>query len=388
MGFTALRDPGACDLVVVGGGSAGAFAALAARRLGLRTTIVDAGAVRPPARPPVGEILPPAARRLVEGAGVLGRIEPCAYLESCGTRSAWGSPSLAATDFISYPLGPGLHLDRAAFDRALMQAVALEGVEVCAGRVLDASARHEGWDVVVEDSTGRRALSAAAVIDCTGRRAVIARRQGARRTLDTPLMALMVWLDTPDDTDRDATLTLESARDGWWYTARLPARRRVVGYLTRRNSPDLRQAQTADGWRALVDRTVHIRERCFADGYTLRREPVVISAASSCLDRIVGDRWAAAGDAAAAFDPLSAQGMLTAMLSATHAARAMAARLSGDGGVALARYAHECEGVYAEHVRACAAYYALEARWSASPFWSGQSSAARDRASTPAPSRY
>ena len=382
MGSTTLGSASGSDLVVVGGGPAGAFAALTARRIGLRTTIVDDGAMRPPTRPYVGEVLPPAARRLIEATGLLRAIEPRSYLESCGTRSAWGSPSLASTNFISNPLGSGLHLDRAAFDSALMHAVALEGANVCAARVIDASRQNDCWQLTVEGTRGRQALCAATVIDCSGRRAVIARSQGARRKVDAPLVALMAWLDTRHDTDRDATLTLESASDGWWYTARLPGRHRVVGYITRRSSPDLRRGHTADGWHTLVNRTVHVRELCLADGYTLSHPPVVISAASSCLDRIVGERWAAAGDAAASFDPLSAQGILTAMLSGTHAARAMASRLSGDGGVALARYARQCHGVYAEHVRACSAYYAMESRWGTTSFWSRQSAAQGHLAST------
>jgi len=355
------------DLVIVGGGPAGAFAAVTARRAGLRTAIVDQGGATTGCR--VGDVIPPHGRRLLESAGVLAMLGPNDYLESCGTRSAWGSPSLAATDFIMSPLGSGWHVDRAAFNRALLAAAAAEGSTILSpARALDARRDRYGWQITLSVNGRMESLVAATLLDCSGRSALIARRQGASRLVDAAQTALIAWLETPRDTDRDATLVVESAPDGWWYSARLPAGNRVVGFITRLLSPALRHARIAAGWQALVARTAHVGAICRTHGYVLRQPPAVVSAASSRLDRIAGPDWAAAGDAAASFDPLAAQGILTAMLSGTFAAAAMAAHLGG-GGAALADYARRLQGIHAEHVRACRRYYAVETRWPASPFW-------------------
>ena len=61
-------------------------------------------------------------------------------------------------------------------------------------------------------------------------------------------------------------------------------------------------------------------------------------AGSARLDRFVGDGWVAAGDAALSFDPLSSQGMLTALYTGMKAGQALSAHLAGDGG-ALEAYA-------------------------------------------------
>ena len=47
---------------------------------------------------------------------------------------------------------------------------------------------------------------------------------------------------------------------------------------------------------------------------------MVVAAGTAHLDRPVGDGWLAAGDAAASFDPLSSQGILTAVLMGRDAA--------------------------------------------------------------------
>ena len=108
---------------------------------------------------------------------------------------------------------------------------------------------------------------------------------------------------------------------------------------------------------------------CGRHGYVLSGAPDVVSASSTRLDIVSGANWAAAGDAAASFDPLSGQGILTAMLSGRLAARALLSQLAGDGGRALAEYARGWKLVYEENWNLRKRYYATETRWQASAFW-------------------
>ena len=358
----------AFDVAIVGAGPAGSIAALTAAQAGLRTALVDE-AVRSP-RVRVGEVLPPPARWLLHRVGALRNLASGDCLVSCGTRSAWGSPSLAATDFLSSPLGPGLHLDRLAFDRALVATASAEGVTVLGpARVTRVSRERTRWRLWIGHGSAPRPITAHGLVDCTGRRAAIARRLGATRRADDALVAIVTWLDSKAGTDRDTTLTVEAGPGGWWYTARLPGDTRVVGYVTDRTAPELDVARTALGWRAFVNRTEHVREICDGHRYELRSGPTVVSAASARLDVVAGRDWAAAGDAAASFDPVSAQGILTAMLSGRLAARAIASRVGGDGGRGLEEYSMGLHAVYDEYLRARIRYYRLEARWPDSPFW-------------------
>ena len=50
----------------------------------------------------------------------------------------------------------------------------------------------------------------------------------------------------------------------------------------------------------------------------------VVAADSSCLEVVEGDGWCAVGDAAAAYDPLSSQGITTALASGAWAGQAIA----------------------------------------------------------------
>jgi len=90
----------------------------------------------------------------------------------------------------------------------------------------------------------------------------------------------------------------------------------------------------------------------------------VTDAATAHLDRVGGDGWLATGDAAACFDPLSSQGILTAVLMGREAGSAVT-----EGAGAPARYAARYERLLAEHLAGRADYYELERRWPDAPFW-------------------
>jgi flavin-dependent dehydrogenase len=83
----------------------------------------------------------------------------------------------------------------------------------------------------------------------------------------------------------------------------------------------------------------------------------------------VGEGWIAAGDAATAFDPLSSQGILTALYSGLRAGETVDACLRGDGGAAEA-FGRQTDALYAAYLRNRVLFYAAEGRWATRPFWS------------------
>ncbi|MFJ2865952.1 hypothetical protein [Kitasatospora sp. NPDC087314] len=84
-----------------------------------------------------------------------------------------------------------------------------------------------------------------------------------------------------------------------------------------------------------------------------------------------GPGWVAAGDAALAFDPLSSQGIVTALHTGARAGRAVA-DCPADGGrttAALADRTAFLDGIAAAYRRNHANTYDQEQRWPLSPFW-------------------
>jgi flavin-dependent dehydrogenase len=91
-------------------------------------------------------------------------------------------------------------------------------------------------------------------------------------------------------------------------------------------------------------------------------------AATSRLDRIAGDGWLAAGDAAAAYDPLSSQGVGSALGAGFYAGHAAADHLAGRG-EALPAYLHLLQESYAACLDLQRRHYRRERRWPEAAFW-------------------
>ena len=79
------------------------------------------------------------------------------------------------------------------------------------------------------------------------------------------------------------------------------------------------------------------------------------AAHSARLEHFHGAGWLAVGDAALAFDPLSSQGLLTALFTGMEAGNALHAHLSGDAD-AVGRYGLRLATIYEAYLRNLAAY--------------------------------
>lgn len=367
----------------MGGGPAGAAAAIALARGGLRVALVER---RTRQGFKLGESIPPQARTTVDrllGPSASGEMERRqGRFRTYGNASCWGSDREAVSDFVFTPQGYGLRVDRPRFDRALRRRARDEGAELKLGAAvtsIDRAQTDADWRFELDGT----ACSARFLVDCTGRSARLAQRCGARRsTLDRLFAFARVYEAAGTDDDcaqgHDTLTRIESGPDGWWYSALLPTpvlgpqtaqRRRLVVFHTDRDLPAARQAATPNGFDELLDQSRHIGPRVRRGGYTSTDRPRGAPAGTERLDRFVGPGWVAAGDAAQAFDPLSSQGIGTALRSGLGAGAAVASSLAGDDD-ALARYADEQEALHADHLRRHRYFYGCEPRWPGHPFWS------------------
>jgi flavin-dependent dehydrogenase len=351
-----MRVRRAVDVVVVGGGPAGAAAAVTAAVGGADVAVV----VGPRRRAHVpGQSAPPGTDRVVHALFGHDAFDERAHLRSFGNRSAWGSDDLLLTDFMFNPFGTGWHLDRDAFDARLLQVAAAAGADVLRDTTVESSAYDGTWTLVLRDDRGGSTLRAGAVCDASGRRAAVARAHGARVVRGDRLVAVAsVAHRLPDDDDH--TSTVEAVADGWWYTAPCPDGSRAFLFVT---DPETlhRAVTTRAGFARHVAAAPHVGRRFAATATAGASEPVVVPAGTRRLASPVGCGWVAAGDAAVTFDPLSSQGILTALLLGRDAGRA----------VLDPSFDHRArwEQVVRDYARERSHWYAAERRFTASRFW-------------------
>jgi flavin-dependent dehydrogenase len=344
------------DALVLGGGPAGCAAAIELAGAGLSVAVAaraEAAGER------FGESLSPAAGPLLRRLGALASFAEGGHLPCHANASAWGSPELTYHDFLNDPRGHGWHIDRAAFERGLEGRAEAVGARVLRVTGQPRWSRDEGtWQ-----SPAIPGVKARWIVDATGRAASFARAHGAAWLPAWEQVALGAVATIEDETAWPTLI--EAAPEGFWYSAPVPGRRLVVMLFTDAGIHDARRSATVEGFLDLVAATDHTARRVASTGASFTARPRFLAAGSGRLSRFFGEGWIAAGDAAMAYDPLSAHGLTLALRSGIDAAAALI-----DGREEARRaYAEVLDRAFSRYRREALQLYASERRWPAERYW-------------------
>jgi len=227
---------------------------------------------------------------------------------------------------------------------------------------------HAGWQVEFASNGDRRRCHANFLVDATGRSSSFSSQRGARRlTLDRLVGIVRFFVPHSTGFTSDGSTLIEAVEDGWWYTAALPDKRRVVIYMTDSDLYATAVRRNRDCWLQQLGKTTHCRSKV-ASYLPVSTHTRILAANSSRLDRVENKNWLALGDAAMAFDPLSGQGVYRALNSALQASRAIKGYWNGTDS-ALQDYAALIDKDFNNYLRLRKGFYMREQRWPHTPFW-------------------
>lgn len=347
------------DVLILGGGSAGAAAAIVLARRGFSVAVLERSCYDGER---VGETLPPDVAPLLHRLGIWDGFKRDGHLPSPGIVSVWGDEKAYENDFIFNPYGNGWHLDRRRFDESLAQEAAKAGAEVlCKARPVDCKKERDSWQVLVETSRGQIAMTARRLVDATGRASWLGLRQGAVRFAYDRLVGIAGFFECAAV---DPRTFIETRPTGWWYSAMLPGNHGIAVFFTDVDLHDLTSLGRRSLWYEQLRNSLLTKERLAE--VRLDVDPHVVSASSTILSQAVGDGWLAVGDAACTIDPLSSQGIVWALTSGIEAADAL---LDEDPNEAAERYAAGIALRYRDYLRTRQLFYSRVRCWPESPFW-------------------
>ncbi|MEH6405603.1 MAG: tryptophan 7-halogenase [Sneathiella sp.] len=355
------------DVAIIGGGAAGSAAALSLLQAGMESVCIVERSNFSEQR--IGETIPPDANDLLHKLGVQKAFAAQQHLPCYGSHSLWGDRQLGHNDFLVSPYGHGWHLDRASFDKMLLDQATSRGATLIAGDCtsIDVKGDRVSRVKVEGDSTEGSRIEANWFIDATGRGGLLTRACGANRLFDDSLTVIWTRFRVADRLLGNATW-LEAAPYGWWYGAELPGGEAIIALGT---DPHVAKSQgfyDLRAWVAALLDTDLIAPQ-IASAQIIPGSFRVTSSHSYITDKIAGANWIGVGDAVSAFDPLSSAGIYKALSTGLRAADTIAHQ----GATSVGAYQKYVKDTYREYLGVKADLYAAEGRWTDLPFWQKKS---------------
>lgn len=371
------------DALILGAGPSGSAAAIALGSAGLRVAMVG----RAPVGDRAGESLSPAAPALLGKLGVRERFLADGHLVCSASASLWGSAELVWRDSMRDPRGPSYHLDRALFERMLRERAAEAGamvIEAEAPRVIT-----RGGGLFAAAGEGRcPSFSARFVVDASGRAASFARSRGAVRIASWDQVALVAFARAGRPIVEAHTL-IEAVPEGFWYSAPVPGGGSGPAGGPSAPTPSVPGGRFAVAlFTDVASRPRDVQSPLAGAAHTLARLRAhdavfegparFVGAGSVRMSACHGDGWVAVGDAAMAYDPISAHGLTLALATGIDGAEAVLACARGDRG-AFERYGDKLAWAFARYEEEALRIYGSERRFPEMPYWRRRHARAAER---------
>jgi flavin-dependent dehydrogenase len=317
------------DVLVVGGGPAGASCAAFCARAGLRTVLIDRAHF--PREKACAEYLSPEAGRDLEALGVLGQVEAAGAVRLAGFRLVSDDGRdvcgryAGATPFT--PFRPfGLALPRRVLDPIVLDSARRAGADVREGVALERLIVDGGTvtGAVTRGAGGRERLQARIVVGADGLHSRVARQLRLARRGHPERLAIVAHLE---DVTGCADLGEMFAGPGW-YVRLAPIGAGLVNAAMVVPAAEARGIGAGAG-EFLLRRLSSLPElRRRIAGARIARPAMITGPFARRASSTVADGALLVGDAADFFDPFTGEGIFAALRGGRLAAGVIAAALA------------------------------------------------------------
>jgi flavin-dependent dehydrogenase len=352
------------DVVIIGGGPAGAAAAITLCRYTKLSVAIVERANFDDYR--AGESVSPSVFSLLNYLGLEREELDQAHLAAYSHAAAWGSDELVVRDLLFTGQGHGMHLDRQKFDTLLLETAVKFGAQLFQPYRINEVQKDDDWTLSISNEEAEHQLKAKFAIDCSGKNALIVKKQRCLVHKEDNLIALYAYYRMGDHVSVPHQTVLETTEHGWYYLTPLPGNKLVIAFMTDADILKSENLNDPADWLKHGLATQHVSPILSKLGDPERMQHYAIHSRVAALP--YGVNWTAAGDAVASFDPISSLGIGHALNSGINSARVVESYFNGDDSVGKA-YSHNALEHFGTYLQMRKGFYNAEQRWLNAPFW-------------------
>jgi flavin-dependent dehydrogenase len=347
------------DICIIGGGPAGSTVAHQLATLGHDVCLLEREA-SPRCR--IGASLPSSIVPLLRVLGTVDCVERAGFLRARHMLVRWAA---ASPGLRNLPEPLGFHVDRGTFDNLLLLNAEARGVRV----LRPAHARPPrrlgpaDWRIGFDSRGQSGEVSARLVVDASGGHGIL---PGQRRRASAPLLALYAYWRTVGTSGEGR---IEAGRNEWFWCAPISERKAVAAvFLDPKRLSRIASGNTQDAYQELLRGFTmfdDVRAEC------MEGRAKACDASSRFAENPAGADFARVGDASISLDPLSSQGIQSAIASGIQAAIVLNTLLESPANAeaAITFYRQRQQEKVRQHAAKTAGFYREQGAVCDSTFW-------------------
>jgi len=325
------------DIIVIGAGPGGATAALVAARAGLKVCVLEK-AQHPKFH--IGETLLPRLMGILDDLGLEPEMRKLPHVPKVGAEFCIGNDPRAMRFYFSQALAPTVpvfNIERAYFDKMLVDQARLAGAEVYENTAVKSILKLEENNVEVALDSGKQ-IKARMILDASGHGTVVGRHLGNRKNFTEEHLqkvAYFAHFENVETSTADRHPTIFMCDEGWFWAIALNETKMSIGFVTRPSFVKDINVPPNKLLKWAMERCPQLQLRM--KNATGPDTNMVLADFSYTCKPFAGPGYFLVGDAGCFLDPIFSTGVTLAMYGGVEAARHTIGIFNGTQNPAKAR---------------------------------------------------